>query len=81
MAGDVSGGLGLEAIVGGWECVKRLDELSKLGVEEMRLELSKLLVGEIEAVVWGVSVLDLLMGEPGTSEVEPVALDWETGQS
>ena len=50
MAGDVSGGLGLEAIVGGWECVKRLDELSKL-VDEMRLELSKLIVGEIEASV------------------------------
>ena len=51
MAGDVSGGLGLEAIVGGWECVKRLDELSKLGDEEMRLELSELIVEESEAGV------------------------------
>ena len=81
MAGDVSGGLGLEAIVGGWECVKRLDELSKLGVEEMRFELSKLEAGEIKAGVGGVSVLDLLMGEPGTSGLEPVALNLKTGQS
>ena len=49
----LSGGLGLDDLVGGCECVKRLDELSRLRSEEMRFELSKLEAGEIEAEVVG----------------------------
>ena len=49
----LSGGLGLDDLGGGCECVKRLDELSRLRSEEMRFELSKLEAGEIEAEVVG----------------------------
>ena len=67
----LSGGLGLDALVGGCECVKRLDELSRLRSEEMRFELSKLDAGEIEVEVVGT----------GMGRLEPVALVWESGQS
>ena len=53
----LSGGLGLDDLVGGCECVKRLDELSRLRSEEMRFELSKLEAGEIEAEVVGTGSL------------------------
>ena len=88
----LSGGLGLESLVGGCECVKRLDELSRLRSEEMRFELSELEAGEIEVevvgtsdlrvvVLGGGSVLGILIGETGMGRLEPIALVWETGQS
>ena len=49
----LSGGLGLEALVGGCECVKRLDELSRFSAGEMRFELSMLEAREIEAELVG----------------------------
>ena len=67
----LSGGLGLDDLGGGCECVKRLDELSRLSSEEMRFELSKLDAGEIEVEVVGTSM----------GRLEPVTLVWESGQS
>ena len=67
----LSGGLGLDALVGGCECVKQLDELSRLRSEEMRFELSKLDAGEIEVEVVGTSM----------GRLEPDTVVWESGQS